>query len=126
MIDPRPSEPSALSAANPPHALYISVKIPGAVARKLSKDEAVDLAVHDAARRAGVDPAQARVASVTETEFPNTALGAPRPGEMSADMMTPGWVVRVDAGSLSLEYHAAPRQVRLAGFDGGNHVVFPD
>jgi hypothetical protein len=96
------------------------------MARKLSKDEAVDLAVHDAAQRAGIDPGQVRVASTTDTEFPNSALGAARPGEMSADMVTPGWTIRVDAGSLSLEYRAAPRQIRLAGFDGGNHVVFPD
>ena len=94
--------------------------------RKLSKDEAVDLAERDEARRAGVEPGRVRVASTTDTEFPNSALGAPRPGEMSADMMTPGWTIRVDAGSLSLEYRAAPRQVRLVGFDGGTHQVFPD
>ena len=96
------------------------------MARKLSKDEAVDLAVRDAARRAGVDSGAARVASTESVEFPNSALGAPRPGEMSADMVTPGWAIRVEAGSRSLEYRATPRQVRLVGYDGGNHVVFPD
>ena len=96
------------------------------MARKLSKEEAVDLAVRDAARRAGVGAEAVRVLAAKETEFPNSALGAPRPGEMSADMMTPGWAVRVEAGSHALEYRATPRQVRLVGFDGGNHVVFPD
>ena len=95
------------------------------MARKLSKEEAVYIAVRDAARRAGIDAAQAR-ADAKDATFPNSALGAARPGEWSADMQTSGWTIRVAAGGRSLEYRANPRQVRLVGFDGGNHVVFPD
>jgi len=95
------------------------------VARKLSKDEAVEIAVRDAAKRAGVDRTAARADAATAT-FPNSALGAARPGEWSADMETSGWTIRVAAGGHSLEYRANPRQVRLVGYDGGNHVIFPD
>jgi hypothetical protein len=41
-------------------------------------------------------------------------------------METSGWTIRVAAGGRSLEYRANPRQVRLVGYDGGNHVIFPD
>jgi hypothetical protein len=95
------------------------------VARKLSKEDAVDIAVRDAVTRAGVDRSAAR-ADASDTTFPNSALGAARPGEWSADMQTSGWTIRVAAGGRSLEYRANPRQVRLVGPDGDNHVVFPD
>lgn len=96
-----------------------------AVARKLSKDEAVDIAVRDAAQRAGVDAGQAR-AKAADATFQNSALGAARPGEWSADMVTNGWTIQISAGGRSLEYRANPRQVRLVGYDGGNHVIFPE
>ena len=91
--------------------------------RTLSKDEALETALRDAASRAGGD---ASVGSIEESTFPNSALGAPREGEMSADMMTSGWTIRVTAGARTLEYRANERQVRLVDFDGGNHVVYPD
>ena len=95
------------------------------MARKLTKDDAADIALHDAAGRVGVDTSSVRVDAAEPAEFPNSALGAPRAGEMSADMMTSGWKFRVTAGDRSLEYRANERQVRLVGFDGGNHVVYP-
>ena len=94
------------------------------MARKLSKAEAVDIAVRDAVTRAGGDANDAR-ADASDATFPNSALGAARSGEMSADMVTAGWTIRVAAGGRALEYRATPRQVRLVGFDGANHVVFP-
>ena len=95
------------------------------MARKLSKEEAVDIAVRDAAGRTGVDATSAR-AHAADATFPNSALGAARPGEWSADMQSSGWTIRVAAGGRSFEYRANARQVRLVDADGGNHVVFPD
>lgn len=95
------------------------------MARKLSKEEAIDIVVRDAAKRAGVDASEVR-AEASETTFPNSALGAARPGEMSADMLTKGWSIRAQAGSSSLEYRANARQVRLVGSGGGNQLIFPD
>ena len=92
------------------------------MAKKLSKDEAVRIAVEDAAARTGAS--DARLVSAKDTTFPNAALGAARPGEMSADMMTSGWTIQVSAGGRTLEYRANPRQVLLAG-STGNHVIHP-
>ena len=95
------------------------------MADQLTKDGAVQIATADAAKRAGVDASAVRVESVESTTFPNSALGAARPGEMSADMMASGWTVRVSAGGRAMEYRANARQVRLVNFDGNNHVVYP-
>ena len=91
------------------------------MARKLTKDEAVDLAARDAARRAGVGPEAVRVTSTDSVDFPNSALGAPRPGEMSADMMTPGWAIRVEAGSLYPALHRVRHDLGgdVDGYVGG-------
>jgi hypothetical protein len=92
------------------------------VARQITKEEAVEIALRDAAKRAGAD---ARLESAEEASFPNTALGAPVAGEMSADMMTSGWKIRVAAGGRSLEYRASAYGVRLADFEGENHRIQP-
>jgi hypothetical protein len=92
---------------------------------QLSREQAVDLAVRDAAERTGARRDDVRTKSVEDASYPNGALGAPRDGEMSFDMVTPGWRIRLEAGGSSLEYRADGRQVRLAGFAGRNHLVFP-
>src|SRR5438552_2416619 len=78
------------------------------MAQHLSKDEAVEIATRDAAGRAGVGPDDVAVAAVKETTFPNAALGAQRPGEMSFEVMRDGWTIRLAAGGRSLEYRADP------------------
>ena len=91
--------------------------------QKLSKEQAVDIAVRDASERSG--GADVATVGVEDASFPNAALGAAREGEMSFDMMTQGWRIRLEAGGQRFEYRADGRQVRLAGFRGGNHLVFP-
>ena len=95
------------------------------MARTLSKEDALDIVVRDAAGRAGVDADDVRVESAEDAAFPNAALGAARDGEMSFDMVTNGWTIRVSADGQKFEYRASARQVRLAGGDGRNLVIFP-
>ena len=92
---------------------------------ELSKESAVDAAVRDAATRAGVAASDVKVGEVEDSLFPDGALGAPREGEVSFSMMTPGWTILVTAGTRSLEYRADSRQVRLVGFEGQNHLISP-
>jgi hypothetical protein len=92
---------------------------------KLSKDKALNIAVHDAAVRTGVGVASVATVGVEDASFPNGALGAPRGGEMSFDMITDGWRIRLEAGGERFEYRADGRQVRLVGYEGRNHLVFP-
>jgi hypothetical protein len=93
--------------------------------QQLTKDQAVSIAVRDASDRTGVGVAAVATVSVEDASFANAALGAPRGGEMSFDMVTTGWRVRLEAGGQRFEYRADPRQVRLVEFEGRNHLVFP-
>src|SRR5579884_676950 len=56
---------------------------------------AVDAVRRSAAGQLGVDPAQLSVLQVVPHEWPDRALGCPRPGVMYAQIVTPGYVVVV-------------------------------
>jgi hypothetical protein len=88
-----------------------------------SKEEAVGRARADLAERLGVAEDEVGEASVEETDFPNTALGAPLRGEMSGMMMTSGWRIRLAARGESYEYRADRRQLRLYDFKGKNYQI---
>lgn len=88
----------------------------------LTREDAVRIAVADAEHRSS---AAAAVSSVEEDTFGSSALDAPRPGEMSASVMTPGWRILVNAGDRSYVYRASARQVRLVGDEGPVQLIHP-
>lgn len=88
-----------------------------------SKEEAVGRAREDLAERLGLPETEVKEASVEETDFPNTALGAPVRGEMSGMMMTSGWRIRLAARGETYEYRADRRQLRLYDFKGKNYQI---
>jgi hypothetical protein len=52
------------------------------------------------------------------------ALGAPVKGEMSGQMITSGWRIRLgDGKGGSHEYRADQNQLRLYNYKGANHRV---
>ena len=60
---------------------------------------------------------------VEQTDFPDASLGAPCEDEMSAQVITPGWRIRLQAGGETYEYRATERQLRLVNFKGRNYRV---
>jgi hypothetical protein len=88
-----------------------------------SKRDAVAHARKDLATRLGVAESEVAEESVEETDFPNTALGAPARGEMSGMMLTSGWRIRLKASGKSYEYRADRNQVRLHNFKGTNYKI---
>jgi hypothetical protein len=90
---------------------------------KMSREEAVGKARADLARRLGVSEGEVKEVSVEDTEFPDMALGAGTDGEMSGQMMTPGWRIRLSAGGGAHEYRSDGRQLRLYNFKGSNYRV---
>ncbi len=92
------------------------------MAAPLTRDDAIRIALADAETRAG---ATAVLTSVDAETFTNSALGASRPGEMSADVMTPGWRIHANAGSRSYVYRAGARQIRLVADDGAVLLIYP-
>ena len=89
----------------------------------LSKEDAVKKARGDLAKRLGISEDQIKEDSVEQADFPDMALGAPVEGEMSGQMITPGWRIRLSAGNRGYEYRANRHGVRLYNFNGANYRV---
>lgn len=92
------------------------------MAEALTREDAVRIVLEDASSRFGATSA---LSSVEDETFPNTALGAALPGEMSAMMMTPGWRISVNAEGSAIVYRASARQVRLVGEHGDIELIHP-
>ena len=86
-----------------------------------NKEEAVTTARKDLAQRLGVRDGEIQEESVDNSDFPDLALGAATSGEMSGQMITPGWRIRLRANNQSLEYRANEQQVRLYNYNGKNY-----
>ena len=67
-----------------------------------------------AAARLGVGEDAVRVDGVEPRDWPDTALGCPEPETMYAAVITPGFVVRVAAGSQTVEVHTDATGERTA------------
>jgi hypothetical protein len=85
--------------------------------------QALVRAREDLAQRLGVDDVDIVEGLVEPTEFPNAALGAPAGDEMSAQVITPGWRIRLITDDKSYEYRATDRQLRLFNFNGQNYRI---
>lgn len=88
-----------------------------------TKESAVERAKQDLARRLKVSESEIRESSVSKVDFPDMSLGAPASGEMSAQMISTGWQINLNAKGRNYEYRADKYQIRLKDFDGANHVV---
>lgn len=89
----------------------------------LSKEDAVKRARADLAKRLGVSEDDIKEEGVDDTDFPDMALGAPVEDEMSGQMITPGWRIRLSASDGGYEYRASRNQLRLYNYKGSNHKV---
>ncbi|HEY0324260.1 MAG TPA: hypothetical protein VGC66_25160 [Pyrinomonadaceae bacterium] len=89
----------------------------------LSKEDAVSRARADLAKRLGVSEDKIKEEAVEQADFPDASLGAPVEDEMSAQMITPGWRIRLNASGSGYEYRASRDQLRLYNHKGSNHKV---
>ena len=90
---------------------------------KFNQQSAVQKAKTDLAKRLNVKENEIREIAVTERDFPDMSLGAPAADEMSAQMISTGWTINLNASGKNYEYRADKYQLRLCGFDGINHVI---
>ncbi len=58
------------------------------------------------AQEVGVPAAQVAVVSVQMVEWPDPSLGCPEPGMAYAQMVTPGYLIKLSAGGKTFEYHS--------------------
>ena len=89
----------------------------------MTKEEATEKARKDLAKRLGIEESQITNQSVTETDFPDMALGAATSGEMSGQMISKGWKIQLKAASQNYEYRADKNQLRLFQFKGKNFRI---
>jgi hypothetical protein len=89
----------------------------------LTKEQAIERARRDLAGRLSVNEDEIKEVSVEETEFPDMALGAAVKDEMSGQMMTSGWRIRLTADGKSFEYRANSNQLRLFNHKGTNYKI---
>jgi hypothetical protein len=88
-----------------------------------TKDGAVENARNDLAKRLKINPADIKERSVEDSDFPDMSLGAAEDGEMSGQMITRGWRIRLEAQGKTYEYRADKNQVRAYNFKGKNYRI---
>ncbi len=89
----------------------------------LSKLEAIEKARKDLAKRLGINESDIEAESLDDVDFPDMALGAATKDEMSGQMITPGWRIRLKAAGKTIEYRANKHQVRLYNYKGTNYRI---
>ena len=89
----------------------------------MNKDEAVEKARKDLAQRLKIDAKDINEQSVQDDDFPDMALGAPEEDEMSGQMISSGWRIRLGANGKTFEYRADKNQVRLYQYKGRNYRI---
>ena len=89
----------------------------------ISKENAVENARKDLANRLKIDAGDVKEKAVEDADFPDMALGASEEDEMSGQMMTRGWRIRLASGADSYEYRADKNQLRLYKYKGKNYRI---
>jgi hypothetical protein len=89
----------------------------------INKDEAIEKARKDLAQRLNIDAKDVSAKSVQDDDFADMALGAAEDDEMSGQMISSGWRIRLAAKGQSYEYRADKNQVRLYQYQGKNYRI---
>jgi len=89
----------------------------------------------------GIDPSEIKVVSTQVVEWPDACLGVYLPGKACAEVITPGFLIVVEADGKRYEYHTNlnastvqpatqavfwSREGGIAGFDDHLYVYLPD
>lgn len=88
-----------------------------------TRENAVERAKHDLAKRLQIDAGEIKEMGVSNKDFPDMSLGAAVGGEMSAQMISSGWDIKLAAKGKTYEYRADKYQLRLHNFNGANYVI---
>jgi len=88
-----------------------------------TRENTVENAKKDLAARLSLSVDEIVEKGVVDKDFPDMSLGAPVADEMSAQMISCGWQITLDAGGKTYEYQADKYQLRLKDFEGENYIV---
>lgn len=73
-----------------------------------------DLARVNLAQRLAVEPEAVRVQGIQEVEFPDASLGLPEPDRSYAQVITPGYVIKLAVDGQTYEYRASHERLAFA------------
>ena len=90
---------------------------------EFNQQQTIDRARRDLAQRLGTTETEIALESAEQADFPDAALGAPIEDEMSAQVITPGWRIRLKANGKTYEYRANAQHLRLFNLDGENYRI---
>jgi hypothetical protein len=88
-----------------------------------TRESAVENAKKNLAARLSISESEIVENGVFDKDFPDMSLGAAVEGEMSAQMISSGWQIALEAKGKTYEYRADKYQLRLKDFDGENFIV---
>lgn len=88
-----------------------------------TREKAIERAISDLAERLKKDEREIEELGVADKDFPDASLGSPADGEMSAQMISSGWQIKLGVNGKNYEYRADKYQLRLHNFEGQNHVI---
>lgn len=88
-----------------------------------SCETTVETAKNDLAARLSISAGEIVEKWVVDKDFPDMSLGAPVADEMSAQMISSGWQITLEAGGKAYEYRADKYQLRLYDFEGKNFIL---
>jgi len=66
----------------------------------------IDKAKDDLAQRLSISTTQINIIEAKEVTWSNSSLGCPQPGMGYADVLTPGYLILLNANGQDYEYHA--------------------
>jgi len=67
----------------------------------------IEKAKVDLTQRLSIPLVQIDLVEAKEVVWPNASLGCPQPGMVYADVLTPGYLILLEANSREYEYHAS-------------------
>jgi hypothetical protein len=82
----------------------------------------VDLAKVDLVERLGIGSDEIIVQSIEPAEFPDASMGVPKPGKVYAQVITPGYIIKLAAGGVVYEYHGSGDRVVLSPSEGNGTI----
>jgi hypothetical protein len=89
----------------------------------INKNDAVENARQDLAQRLKIKASDIQEQAVEDADFPDMALGAAEDGEMSGQMITKGWRIKLNAQGKTYEYRADKNHIRAYKFKGKNYRI---
>lgn len=78
----------------------------GMAGTAVAESPAVRAAIADLVKRRNADPATITVTAVEPVDWPDASLGCPEPGRTYAQVITPGWRIRLTLDGRLSSYHA--------------------